>query len=415
MRKVAAAPVAAHSVIDEAAADENLKARLTTLVAGRSVIAAGSFHLVGIAEIRERMGLGWERVREKVHQETRRIIERHIARQDVYFSDGADDYVLVFATLGKNVAQLVCAKISQEVEQTLVGDSETREIRIRTVVSETDGALRIEKASLPDLVASAVAAATVVGRDDLVWADTPAAPAYRPRGSAAPQLAPAPILYRPVWDVKREVLSTYLSRLNPPRGGIQLDHEASLAGIAMLTNLYRDKFRLRLSLSVGFETIASGPRLRTYIELCRTIPEHIRKLVAFDLVNLPIGVSHGRLAELAVALSPFCGLVLATVDWRRADLSQFARTGIGLVNAVLPVDGDEKPIMAEMDRFARAATGAGLQSAIEGIGTSSLAFAAKAAGLDYISGDRISPCLEIPYHMLRFSWSELYFGEQPTG
>ncbi len=28
--------------------------------------------------------------------------------------------------------------------------------------------------------------------------------------------------------------------------------------------------------------------------------------------------------------------------------------------------------------------------------------------------ESIGPCLDVPYHMLRFSWSELYFGEQAT-
>jgi hypothetical protein len=407
-----------HSVTDEAAAAHSLKARLATLVEGRSVIAAGSFHLVGLAEIRERLGPGWVRVREKVHQETRRIIERHIAPQDVYFSDSADDYVIVFAVLGKSVAQLVCAKITQEVQQTLMGDSETRDITIRTVVSETDGNLRIEKAKLSDLVASAVAAATA-GAEELVWSDMPQSPASDAHVSAVSQAASRLIVYRPVWDVQREVLSTYLSRRSPTLGAEQdelfrLDLEALRAGIAMLTDLYRDKFRVRLSFSVSFEAIASPSRFRTYIDLCRTIPEHIRKLVAFELVDLPVGVLHGRLTDLTATLRPYCGLVLATVDWRRADLSQFDRTGIRLVNAVIPTEGSEKQSMTDMDRFARAAAAAGLQSAVEGVGTSSLALAAKAAGLDFISGDRIGPCLEVPNHMLRFSWNELYFGEQPA-
>jgi hypothetical protein len=407
-----------HSVTDEAAAAHSLKARLATLVEGRSVIAAGSFHLVGLAEIRERLGPGWERVREKVHQETRRIIERHIAPQDVYFSDGADDYVIVFAVLGKSAAQLVCGKITQEVQQTLIGDSETRDISIRTVVSETDGNLRIEKAKLSDLVTSAVAAATA-GAEELAWSAPPASPASPLHASAVPQIAPGMIVYRPVWDVQREVLSTYLSRRSPTLGAEQdelfrLDLEALRVGIAMLTDLHRDKFRLRLSFSVSFEAIASPSRFRTYIELCRTIPEHVRKLVAFELVDLPIGVLHGRLADLTAALRPYCGVVLATVDWWRADLSQFAKTGIRLVNAVIPPETNEKHSMRDMDRFARAAETAGLQSAVEGVGTSSLAVAAKAAGLDFISGDRIGPCLEVPNHMLRVSWSELYFGEQAT-
>jgi hypothetical protein len=50
--------------------------------------------------------------------------------------------MIVFAVLAKSVAQRVCAKITQakiaqEVQQTPMDDSETREISIRAVVGET--------------------------------------------------------------------------------------------------------------------------------------------------------------------------------------------------------------------------------------------------------------------------------------
>jgi hypothetical protein len=425
-QKTTAAPRAPRPP-DQAAVTESLKSRLATVVQGRSVIAAGSFHLVGLAEIRERLGVGWERVREKVHLQARQIIERHIAPRDVYFPGGADDYVLVFAALGKTAAELVCAKISQELQQTLLGDNETREIVVRTVVSETDGSLRIEKAKLPDLIASAVVAATSSAAAEHAWREIPGPPVSDDRGSAPPAFADDAILYRPVWDVQREVLSTYFSRRSvrlsaapalrrgTPEEVARLDIEALRAGIEMLADLHQNKFRLRMAFPVGFEAVASPPRLRSYLELCRTIPEHLRKLVAFELVDLPVGVLYGRLAELTTALRPYCGLVLATVDWWRADLSQFANTGIRLVNAVVAAGAEEKRTLADMDRFASAAGKAGLQSAVEGVGTSSLALAAKGAGVDFISGDRIARCLEVPNHMLRISWSEVYFGKSRPG
>jgi hypothetical protein len=419
-RKAAAEPVAKRSVTDEAAEAHSLKTRLAALVQGRSAIAAGSFHLVGLAEIRERLGANWDRVRDKVHQETRRIIERRIGAKDVYFAGSADDYVLVFAVLGKSAAQLVCAKISQEVQRSMLGDSETQDISVRTLVCEIDGNFRIEKTKLSDLVAAAVvAAATGSASAELVWADMPAPPTFGPGAPALPKHAQSGIVYRPVWDVRREAVSTYLTRRGPTVGAgpdelSRLEHEALQAGIEMLADLYQNQFRLRLSFPVSFEAIASVSRLRTYLALCRTIPEHLRKLVAFELVNLPIGVPNGRLTELAVALRPYCGLILATVDWRHADLSQFTKTGIRLVNAVISPGSNEKQNMAEMDRFAIAAEKAELQSAIEGVGTSSLALAAKAAGVNFISGDRIGPCVEAPHGMLRISWNDVYFGKQPA-
>ena len=404
----------------------SLKTRLAAAVGGRDIIAAGSFHLVGLAAIKERLGADWERVREKVHEQTRRVIERHISPRDVYFAGGVDDYVLVFAELGKNAAQLVCAKITQEVQQALLGDSDTCEIGVRTVVSETDGSLRLEKTKLTDLVASAAIEASTgtATRTDAEAPETAARAAAMPP-PAARTFSEAEIVYRPVWDVRREVLSTYLSRriasLAPPPGTAtpeelaHIDLVALRAGTETLADLHQNKFRLRLSFPVHFEAVASVPRFRTYVELCRTIPEHVRKLVAFELIDLPIGVLHGRLAELTAAFRSYCGIIVATVDWWRADLSQFTNTGIRLVNAAIAPGSNESRTLADMDRFARAAARAGLQSGVEGVGTSSLALAAKGAGIDFISGDRVGPCVEVPNHMLRITWSELYFGKPRAG
>lgn len=417
----------------------SLKSRLAAAVQGRSTIAAGAFHLVGLAEIRERLGNDWERVREKVHLQTQRSIERHISPRDVYFRGGPDDYVLVFAEMGKAAAQLVCAKITQEVQRTLLGDGETQEVGIRTVVSETDGSLRMEKAKLSDLVVAASAAAQAAaqpsaapmdpmapeaGTSGPAWVAIPATRAATRQAVVSPLAAYGEIVYRPIWDVQREALTTYLSRRAPVAGTppsaagpetlAQLDIEALHAGIEVLTDLYQNKFRLRLSFPVSFEAVSSLPRFRTYIELCRVVPEHLRKLVAFELVDMPTGVPYGRLAELATALRPYCGLIIATVDWWRTDLSQYANTGIRMVNAVIAPGEEEKRAFADMDRFARSAEKSGLLTAVEGVATSSLALAAKGAGIGFISGDRIGGCVEVPEHMLRFSWAELYFGKPRT-
>jgi hypothetical protein len=99
--------------------------------------------------------------------------------------------------------------------------------------------------------------------------------------------------------------------------------------------LYENNFRLRLAVPASLKAISSVPRLRSYVELCRTIPEHLRRFLAVELTDLPAGVPHARLAELATHLRPLFGLVNATVDWWRCDFSQYANIGIRIVNAVM--------------------------------------------------------------------------------
>ena len=400
-----------------------LSTKLRGILQGQKQVVAGAFHLIGLAEIRQRMGDDWPRVQEKIHLYTRRIIERYLSPRDIYFPCGDEDYVLVFASMDKTAAQFFCAKIIQELHHKLFGDTDTREITIRVAVSEIDGSVRLQQMTVADLLMAAIAEPE---QEDEATASPEAEPTVVPR-----QLGPPEVTHRPVWDVRREVLSTYFSRVtvteltprnprldNEPLTGdehVQVDMEVLRSGIGLLTELFENKFRLRLSFPVNFETMAFVTGRRRYVSVCQQLPEHVRKLAAFELVDLPAGIPDGRLAEVTAPLRPYCGLIVATTDWNRADFSSFATAGITLVNAIIPPGADEKTLMADMDRFARTAEKAGLMTSIEGIGTSSLALAAKGAGIGFISGDRIGKCVEVPEHMLHISWRELYFSQRATG
>jgi hypothetical protein len=396
-------------------------AKLSTALNGRTRVSAGGFQLIGVADARLRLGAAWSRVEERVHEQVRKIIERRIAPNDVYFPCGPEDYVVVFADLDKTKAQFVCAKILEEVQRTLFGVVETQNIQVRTAVTEINGTMRLEKTTLADLLA---AVTVEYSSDEELSAGPTVTTPVLPKAHSPEK---ASILYRPVWDVKNEVLSTYFSRRSAthldaapnadggPITGLEfawLDADELRLGIELLTELYENKFRFRLSFPVNFETLAQTVPRRTYLDACRSIPQHVRKLVAFELVDLPSGVPYGRLAALTGMLAPFCGQIFATCRWHQVDFSQYARAGIRLINAVIPRGADEKTVFSDLDRFARSTENAGLQSSVEGIGTASLALAAKAAGIGFISGDRIGRIVEVPEHMLRFTWMELYFGQQ---
>ncbi|HWK46129.1 MAG TPA: hypothetical protein VNT30_15515 [Stellaceae bacterium] len=398
-----------------------LTAKLRGVLQGQKQVVTGAFHLIGLAEVRERLGDDWSRVQDKVHLYTQRIIERHLSPRDVYFPCGDEDYVLVFASMDKTAAQFFCAKIIQELHLKLFGDSDTREITVRVAVGEVDGSVHLEEMTVGDLLRGA---SVDPAADEAI--EPSAAPATGPRKLGIPV-----VTHRPVWDVRREVLSTYFTRYSlteasprDPKSAIErltaeehtlIDVEVLRSGIDLLTELFENKFRLRLSFPVNFETMAFATGRRSYVSICQMIPEHVRKLAAFELVDLPAGIPYVRLSEVTTPLRPFSGLILATTDWYRADLTPYANAGISVVNAVIPPTADEKTVLADMDRFARAAEKAGLQSSIEGVGTSSLALAAKGAGIGFISGDRIGKCVEVPEHMLHISWKELYFGQRTTG
>lgn len=102
-----------------------------------------------------------------------------------------------------------------------LGDEDTREISVRAVVTETDGTLHLEKAKLCDLLAVAAAADAVPGESTTSTLERAILPMTSTTAEAAVsrRAEVSEIVYRPVWDVRQEVLSTYLSRRRSTRPG----------------------------------------------------------------------------------------------------------------------------------------------------------------------------------------------------
>ena len=117
---------------------------LKGLFAQHGEVLAGNLNLVGLDDIREQLGSKWPRLEDHVHALANRIIERHLTKSDIHMRYGELEYLIVFANLGQEAAQLKCAMISEELYTHLLGVEDLKQMRIRSVVGVADDRLVVE-------------------------------------------------------------------------------------------------------------------------------------------------------------------------------------------------------------------------------------------------------------------------------
>jgi len=409
--------------------------RLRAILQGQTRFTAGCFHLIGLAALKDRLGARWAAVERRVQQLMERLLAQHLHPADAWFRHGSETYVVVFATLNKLEAQLLCGKVMQELHELLLGDSDTADIVVETAVMDAGGGLAVESRSLQSLLSSALDGYHEEGRAppaDPGWHRASGGESRRPvrevPGWAVeeePEAAPD-ILYRPIWDARNQVISTYLCRPKRRRpGGIEywgydvlrdpadsgaiadLDLEILSHSVSLLQELVRNKFRLMMTLPVHFETMAVLVRRRQYLQLCRMIPRQIVGFLAFELNGLPPGIPASRLIELVNALKPYARVILARADLAHADPAAAATGGIKVVGIAMPTVAEAVRHHAEIARFAAAARKHHLLTFADHVDGEAVSALAEQAGFDFLLGDFVGPWCDVPETAVRRSRDDL--------
>ncbi|MGY0790552.1 hypothetical protein ACW7BJ_14370 [Azospirillum argentinense] len=414
--------------------DESFKERARQILAHSQTVTAGSVHLIGLDEIRNELGDRWGSVNERVHVYTERMLKKVLSPRDVWFRYGENHYIIVFAQADRKAAQLTCSKVMESLHQALLGHADTRRITVKTAVVDVGGGVALDTARLADLLKDAVhkpegtAAASPPPADGAIPPAIPAAEARRPHrpempaDTITPQSRPK-VLFRPVFDVKHKVVSTYCCRtdadtarylnlmdtFDPEReeAVFDLDMETLSLAVSTYNELYANKFRYAQTIPVHFGTLASSRRRREYIQACRMIPRVLMPFLAFELDGLPAGVPYGRLAEIVAMLRPFARAAMVILHDDAGDLSVYATAGVKGVGLRLDGREDEPHILERVQTFCPGPRKFSMFAYVDGVRTPVELEAAEAAGAAYLSGPIIGEDSEVPEHMKRCTERQL--------
>jgi len=396
------------------------------LIRGADEVMAGKVQLIGLERIRERFGDNWSRVAERADRIAEQAIRRRLSSHDIMTKVHDLNYLVLFTGVPQAEAQLRCRMIADDIARELLGDEGSAELlEVKTAVAQVDKVSFEETPSLEAL--SSLLAAGAGGASPPADAPPPA----RPRAAwtqPADPLDAVEFVYRPMWDVKRKVVSAFLClpALRLP-GGQRVVGEQSIPGIESedvqktldsrlldrvledLSKVAQAGRRLLLALPVHFNTIAAASRRLEYLNECRRLPPGVAKLLLFEIVGAPSGVPQSRILELATALRTQSRAVLFRTPIWSSGWGELSQAGILAVGADLSRENaPEATLMERFVKFAETADAKRLGCYLHGLRSLSLTVSAVGAGFHYLSGQPIADLADAPPDAHHFSLADLY-------
>lgn len=233
--------------------------------------------------------------------------------------------------------------------------------------------------------------------------------------------------YRPVWQARRGVVTTYTCSLRAQIGGYEVlndlsasdEQEISLANVMdrlvvrrAVKDLMAGVEEQRLTvvivpvhyLTVSRAAIASG-----FMRLIHTIPPNLRQFLVWELLDAPVGTWTTQILPALSALKRCGRAVIVRVDLETREFRDIAAMGVHAVGIEVERARDPEAILRrKIERFAAQAERAQLQCYINGVHSLPLVEAAVAAGFDYIAGAAIADTVEFPAGIVPTTMRDIY-------
>ncbi len=235
-------------------------------------------------------------------------------------------------------------------------------------------------------------------------------------GEDGPDESQLQVLYRPVWFVKKKLLTGYICSFamdpiavmpdnrdrhlweNPgiatdARLDLQLLRRAS-ADLKALTD---DNQVAVFIVPVHFPTVDRRPYRDDFARIWQDVDETVRRLLVLELVDVPDDLPRFRMQDVLAALRRGSRAVIVRVSVEFRDFARWKDTGLHAVS--LDLSGHHEPevrLMKRLDEFAKRADKNGLRIYIHGLPTISLTTAAVCAGFDYLDGDTVTSFVDRP-------------------
>lgn len=229
--------------------------------------------------------------------------------------------------------------------------------------------------------------------------------------------------FEPVWNVRQGVVSAFRC-VRMGSSSTATNADAPVTEMAEWTRLAsQDQGMLRHAIAewaklpadavclmivpVHFETLAGAASRRDYLNICGTIPTPLKRLMIFEIEQLPDGAQTGLL-EIARYMKPFCRAATARVSFEYQGFDAIQKAGIQIVACHVGGTRSEQQCLQLMERFVERAEKYKLQTGVYGIRSVSLTTAALAAGFVYIGGEAVSTLAETPRGLFKFDMADVY-------
>lgn len=131
--------------------DRSLMGVLNEMLEQNGKALAGRVHLIGLNEIKAKLGPKWDKSKFQVYTITENIISRHLTSADVFERHADAEYFIVFSEMSEKLSQAKLIRISKELHEHFLGSDDLNDIRVTTALSQVDGSVMMQQVDLQEL------------------------------------------------------------------------------------------------------------------------------------------------------------------------------------------------------------------------------------------------------------------------
>lgn len=381
---------------------------------GKDTITAGRLQIICLEPLKDKFGERWPQVADRIVATAQGIIAEHLAASDLLLPCRDLAFLVLFGELSTKEAEIKAAMLATAITHRVLGeDGASIPTLVRTVVAALDGRLVLAESCLADTLDRLLADKTA---DASAPVDAPAptsdADLWRPVGTSAFD-SKVDTVYRPVWDVRRRVLSAYLCSVPDTERWRRADaHDLAILerAIGDLHCLYARGERVFVIVPIHAATLGHRRSRQIWLERLGTIPRPLREGIVLNVRGLSPEMPQSRIVDLVSHLRAVDHALIATLPLTPRLVPLLTATGIGTIGAEIGRANDEAAIMEAMGRFAEATLGSRTVLFAQGLSSSSLAVAALGAGFVYLEGAAIHPPVPAPANVARFGVEKAFLG-----
>jgi len=380
--------------------------------ANAPTVMAGSIQLLGMAEIKQRLGARWSAVADIACRIAEQAIQRHLSVEDAYQRQGGEGFALCFASPDKAQAEAKTRAIAEEIATQLSRQAPQIPLQVDHTVAELKWADidNGEEESIAELIARELRQ-------------------LRERAEAAARewrnelLRTAGVRFGPIWHPPRRIITSYRAMLNEQTGTQALQRLANVTtpdelkstlheldclivgrAIKALDRLLHTGGMAQMLVPVNFNSLSNRTAREKYLNLCRDIPQHYTRFLLFEVHGAPNGTPVSRLIEIALSLKPYGHGVLVELPAGGGQLQELASMGL----LGLSVDAKSLPrnlgqATTALTRLVSTATAHNLKVFVHGADTVGTLEAAQKARADCIDGRAVA--LPLPEPKTAYRWT----------
>jgi len=207
--------------------NRKLQDQIQKLLADRDTTRVDHLSIIGLEKVRDHFGDDWERVAPKGMKIAEGVLRAHLVATDIAVALGDMGYLILFNKLSKEEADVKAAMIAAGITNRLMGGIQDAQDIVTVTVSKTsDDGVLIEEKSVTDVVnnlvideaseASNVSRIPETGQNEIPGHKSKFPIESRENLTQTHDkinnrlsLADIQFIYKPIWDVRRKVLSTY--------------------------------------------------------------------------------------------------------------------------------------------------------------------------------------------------------------